>query len=184
MLYGGYILNCCSEMQTGMNVPISAMLSYFCIFIGFMLLGVTAYLIHKSSPLPTESSYRLYRRKPLMTPNELEFWHRLNAAVPDYIIAPQVAMGAVIQVGLAQTHPRFYAIWNRFSRQIIDYCVLSKEGEVLLLIELDDSTHSIEKDAARDARTTQAGYRTLRIPSRKKPNVAELRALILETFSK
>jgi hypothetical protein len=118
-----------------------------------------------------------------MTENELEFWQRLKAAVPEYEVSPQIAMGALLQVALPKRHPLYFSVWDRFSRQIVDYVVLSSKGEVLLLIELDDKTHSKERDNARDARTRQAGYATLRIESRRKPYVADLRNLILKEIS-
>jgi hypothetical protein len=36
------------------------------------------------------------RRKPLLTPNEAEFFHRLQRALPGYHVVPQVSFAALI----------------------------------------------------------------------------------------
>lgn len=121
-----------------------------------------------------------YIPKPLLTPNEKEFFGRLRKAVPEYAIQSQVCMGALMEGRHSSgKHLRTRA---KFSQKIVDYALLDDKLNVILLIELDDRTHNPEKDAARDAMTNEAGYRTLRIESRAKPTVPVLRALILKAI--
>jgi len=121
-----------------------------------------------------------YLPKPLLTPNEKEFFGRLRRAVPEYAIQSQVCMGALMEGRHSSgKHLRTRA---RFSQKIVDYALLDDNLDVVLLIELDDRTHDPVKDVARDSMTDAAGYRTLRIESRAKPPVADLRAQILKAI--
>jgi very-short-patch-repair endonuclease len=123
-----------------------------------------------------------YLPKQLLTPNEKEFFGRLRKAVPEYAIQSQVCMGALMDGRHSSgKHLRTRA---KFSQKIVDYALLDDKLNVILLIELDDRTHDPIKDAARDAMTNEAGYRTLRIESRAKPSVMDLRAQILKAIKK
>jgi very-short-patch-repair endonuclease len=48
---------------------------------------------------------------------------------------------------------------------------------VVAIIELDDRTHSPERDKERDALLETAGYRVLRFQSKQKPSIDEISAL-------
>jgi very-short-patch-repair endonuclease len=121
-----------------------------------------------------------YLPKALLTPNEKEFFGRLRRAVPEYAVQSQVCMGALMEG--RHTSGKHLRTRAKFSQKIVDYALLDDNLEVVLLIELDDRTHDPKKDAARDAMTNQAGYRTLRVESRAKPAVPELRKLILKAI--
>lgn len=113
-----------------------------------------------------------YLKKPLLTDNEKEFFGRLIEALPDFHVFPQVAMGAILMPAVSrQDRSNYYRIRGTFSQKIVDYVVCDKAMNIVALIELDDRTHSTEKDERRDAMTKQAGYVVLRYNSKKKPPV-------------
>ncbi|WP_187627766.1 DUF2726 domain-containing protein [Paraburkholderia sp. UCT31] len=115
--------------------------------------------------------------KPLLTPNEVEFHGRLKrAAEPLGLeVMTQVSMGAILDVALPEDHPIYWDIRNKFARKIIDFVICTPDGmQVLGIVELDDSTHDREKDAARDAMLEQAGFTTIRWNSRSKPSVEKI----------
>lgn len=114
-----------------------------------------------------------YRRRQLMTENELEFFGRLVAALPNHYVFPQVAMSALIE---ATSSNRKLAQGDRLriAQQRADYVVCTRQGEVVAVVELDDKTHSRAKDQLRDARLEQAGIRTVRFQSRQKPSPAAI----------
>lgn len=118
-----------------------------------------------------------YCKKKLLTGNELEFYRRLSTACAGkFVVLPQVAMGAIMDTTLKTTNPRFWEARSKFSQKIVDFCLCEpRTMEVIFLVELDDRTHVKEKDAARDAVTHLAGYRTLRYHSKSKPSVEELK---------
>lgn len=100
--------------------------------------------------------------KPLMTDREVKFCRLLRHAAAPLHVAPQVAMAAIV------THADWlmrapYAVRSRFDRKMIDFLLVDDDGKVRLIVELDDRTHDVTKDAARDAITARAGHSTLRV---------------------
>lgn len=121
----------------------------------------------------------LFKAKAVLTPNETEFYGRLRKSLPQYEVLPQVAMGAILDVALPEGHPDYWAIRQLFSQKICDFLVCERGSlRLLAVVELDDRTHNAAKDAHRDALLAQAGIRTIRWDSRRKPT----REKIAETF--
>lgn len=122
-----------------------------------------------------------FAAKPLLTKNELEFYHRLRQAVPELQIFPQVAMNAFLRPLTEGNSDSYASIRARFAQKHVDFLLCEPQSlEIYVIVELDDRTHSISRDEERDAMTGEAGYRTLRISSREKPSVAELRECVRE----
>jgi len=118
-----------------------------------------------------------YRRRKLMTENELEFFGRLVAALPDHYIFPQVAMSALIEAA-SSDRKLAHSDRLRIAQHCVDYVVCTHAGEVVAVVELDDRTHSRAKDQLRDSRLEQAGIRTVRFQSRSKPTPAAIRVTV------
>lgn len=119
-----------------------------------------------------------YIARRLMTENETEFFHRLMSALPEFYVFPQVAMSALIEhtsTGKAAIRDR-----NRIDRKVVDFCIFDVELKLICVVELDDSTHKVKKDEARDKITGSAGIRTLRWKSKNKPDVIEIRNEVLK----
>jgi hypothetical protein len=102
------------------------------------------------------------RAKLFMTEAETAFYRRLRVAAAPLNVAPQVAMAAIVTTAGGGNDKRRGAR-NTFDRKIIDFVLFDDDGNVKLLVELDDRTHRTDKDAARDKLTASAGYRTLRM---------------------
>lgn len=113
-----------------------------------------------------------------MSENELEFFGRLVAALPDHYIFPQVAMSALLEAASSDKKTA-HSDRLRIAQQRADYIVCTKNCDLVAVIELDDRTHSTAKDQLRDSRLEQAGIRTVRFQSRAKPAVDVLRAAIV-----
>ena len=142
-----------------------------------LLFIVVAFLLvrHLKKAVPT-SPYKFLRKR-LLTANEKDFYSKLRAAVPEFPVLAQVSMGALMEGRHASgKHLQARA---KFAQKIVDFVVLDSQYEVIVLIELDDRTHSVDRDSRRDAMTREAGYATLRIESQNKPTPAVLRKLIL-----
>jgi hypothetical protein len=118
-----------------------------------------------------------YRRRDLMTDNELEFFGRLVAALPDHYIFPQVAMSALIEAASGDKK-KAHSDRLKVAQQRADYVVCTTAGDIVAVVELDDRTHSSAKDQLRDSRLEQAGIRTVRFQSRSKPTPATIRVTI------
>jgi very-short-patch-repair endonuclease len=123
------------------------------------------------------------RPKPILTPNELEFFNRLRHAVPHLLVFPQMAMSAIVtDDGRLRSRAR-WKLRARFDRKICDYVVCDRQQlRVIAIVELDDILHNPIADRARDAVTTAAGYRTFRFSSRNKPPVQELAEVFVNLF--
>lgn len=122
-----------------------------------------------------------FKAKPLLTPNELEFLTRLEAAAPELRFFPQVAMGALLDPAVPRSDRRaYYRLRGMFSQKIVDFVAQRRaDGQVVAIIELDDRTHDSGKDARRDGMLHSAGYRTVRWNSKAKPDAAAIRAQLL-----
>jgi hypothetical protein len=121
--------------------------------------------------------------KPLLTPNETEFFHRLQRALSGYHVFPQVPFAALLTVDRKLSGKARWSLRARFDRKIADFVVCERLSlKVLAIIELDDRTHDAEADRDRDALTEAAGYRTFRFQSRKKPSEAEIAALFSQAL--
>lgn len=152
--------------------------------ISLALLGVLPtryYLLDPAYLRKLEAAFRasrmLVRKKKLLTDNENEFMRRLEQALPEFHVMAQVSMGALMDPSPQYEHLRF-----KYASKIVDYVVCHKDSkEVIALIELDDRTHDVKKDAdqARDMLTASAGYKTLRWDSRRKPSVPQIRKQVL-----
>ena len=119
-----------------------------------------------------------YKRREIMTDNEMEFFGRLVAALPDHYIFPQVAMPALLAPA-SNDRKRAYGERQSIAQQRTDYVICNRRCEVVAVVELDDKTHSQARDEVRDGRLAQGGYRTVRFQSRQKPPAAAIRAAIL-----
>ncbi len=155
-------------------------MSYFLILIIVFIVILAFIFLTRQKQQKTEeitsNSYK-YKSKPIMTDNEFEFFNRLIQAFPEHHIFPQVSMGAIMDV-LKEEGKNIAAGRNTFNKKIIDYIIFSKEKKIVAIIELDDKTHTQEKDEKRDSMLAQASYKTFRFESKKKPTVEELKNTI------
>jgi hypothetical protein len=119
-----------------------------------------------------------YKRRKLMTENELEFFGRLVKALPGHYIFPQVSMGALLEASSSDTK-QAHSDRLRIAQQRVDYLVCDERCAIVAVVELDDKTHSRTKDQLRDARLEQAGIRTVRFQSRNKPSMDDIRYVVL-----
>lgn len=133
-------------------------------------LGLLAIALRRRGP-----AFRVVKRA-LLTENEKEFLERLEDAFPGHRIMVQVCMGALMAPAVRGGGADYLSIRGRFAQKIVDYVVLDGSLEVVALVELDDKTHRVDKDAERDAMTASAGYVTLRYRSRQKPGPEAIRA--------
>ena len=122
------------------------------------------------------------QKKPLLTPNETEFFHRLQRALPAYHVFPQVPFAALLTVDRKLSGKARWSIRARFDRKIADFVVCERLSlKAVAIIELDDRTHNPKADRERDAVTEAAGYQTFRFQSKRKPSEAEIAALFNHT---
>lgn len=132
--------------------------------------------------MPVLDDGRLFYPKPLLTGSERNFLNRLQDAVPEHFVFPQVCMGALIDP------PGYFHGAQRararvpYQSKMVDFVVYDgKKNEVVALVELDDYSHDDEqeRDSQRDAITFAAGYATVRVDGRRLPSEAALRDMVV-----
>lgn len=119
-----------------------------------------------------------FKRRQLMTANEVEFFNRLVVALPDHYVFPQVSMQALIEA-VSSDKKQAHSDRLRIAQQRADYVICNSACEVVVVVELDDRTHSATKDQVRDSRLEQAGIRTIRFRSQNKPTMEAIREAVL-----
>jgi hypothetical protein len=126
-----------------------------------------------------------FKKKQLLTPNEVDFYRRLVAACGSrWIVLAQVSMGALMDTTLKPSHPRYWDARNKFSQKICDFVLCEPSSlKPVLIVELDDVMHDFKKDEVRDTLAARAGYQTLRFWSRKKPSIQELKQHIIHELA-
>jgi len=136
----------------------------------------------EEKPAPTTPYKRvpflsLITRRSMLTDNEVEFYHRLTAALPDFIIMSQVSLSALIApVKTLQPEERM-RVFRKFSQKRADYAICAKDTlRVVALVELDDASHDVESDRKRDGLLRAGGYDVYRFQSSAKPSVEEIAA--------
>ena len=151
-------------------------------FLAVAIIAVIAFAVLKAS-MASQSGQAgkgdpKFKAKLLLTPNELEFLGRLEAAVPEYRFHGQVAMGALLDPAVSRKDGKeYFRLRGMIAQKIVDFVAQSrKDGSIKAIIELDDRTHDSEKDAKRDAMLASAGFRTIRWNSKTKPDIAAIRA--------
>jgi len=138
-----------------------------------IVLAVAFFLLRASKPWLAR-----IQRKALLTPNETEFFQRLQRALPSYHVFPQVSFAALLTDDGRLSRNARWSVRAKFDRKIADFVICERRSlQVVALIELDDRTHSSSSVRKRDAITKAAGYQTIRFQSKQKPTEAEIAAL-------
>ena len=147
--------------------------------------GAVGLAVLKAKLAGQQSAGAKFKQKTLLTPNELEFLSRLEAAAPELRYFPQVSMGALLDPAVPRSDGKnYYRLRGMFSQKIVDFVAQRRsDGAVLAIIELDDRTHNSGKDAKRDEMLESAGYRIVRWNSKTKPDTAAIRAALVPTVT-
>ena len=146
-----------------------------------MALAAIAFLLLVAKGKSKGSAGKRFKAKAFMTPNELEFLGRLEAAVPELRFHAQVAMGALLAPETAKRDDARAHMSSRgsFSQKIVDFVAQSRStGEVIAIIELDDRTHNSAKDESRDAMLGEGNYKVIRWQSKSKPDSQTIRQML------
>lgn len=151
------------------------------------LMGSSA---HEPEPAPVrgdELAVWPFAVMPIMTDSEVIFFKKLVQALPEYLIFSQVQLSRLIEPSEDAGTDR--AFWfNRICRQSVDYVVVAKDCQtVLVAIELDDWTHESKtrqkQDDKKDKALASAGIAVVRFHAERMPSIEMIRhdvMLVLE----
>lgn len=141
---------------------------FYALLIILVAIAIIMYVL-----VPPKLLQPTYRKRQVMTPNELEFYGRIVRALPGLHVCPQVAMHALIEPTSTNGKTRLMH-FRRISQKVVDYAIFDAQWALVAVIELDDRTHVASRDAIRDGFMGSAGIRTLRYQSRSKPPDAQI----------
>lgn len=152
------------------------MLYVFIISVIFLI----GYYLFESTSSSRPNSY--YRARKILTDNEIEFYHRIIKAVPEFIVLTQVPVGQMMVpvVDPKKDKKTYNSLRFKMSYKISDFIICDSNFNVIVIIELDDKMHDKKKDELRDALLKDAGYSTIRYQSKQKPLPATIRSDILK----
>jgi hypothetical protein len=126
----------------------------------WLIIGIAVFVIlialSRKNRKPKQQSTPIHA-KAILTRREQQFFAVLEQALPRLYIFPQVSFSAIL------TTKGFYTR-SQFNRKIADFVVCDNALNIMMLIELDDSSHKGREtqDAARDAMLNEAGYPVIR----------------------
>lgn len=124
------------------------------------------------------SGARYEARNALLTTPEQQLYWLLVKALPENVVLAQVAFSQILMTRGGDRKENF-SKFGRAKQKVADFVVCSKEFKMLAVIELDDSSHSSDKDERRDAILKEAGLRTLRWNVKGMPDAAGIRRALL-----
>ena len=108
---------------------------------------------------------------------EQVLYRRLVAALPDYLVLPQVQ---VIQALRFKRGRRDQAVWNRSCQLSIDFLIARADTSIVAAVELDGSSHRAPRRQDADARKSHAlksaGVALIRGQVMKLPDVESIRS--------
>lgn len=161
----------------------------------FLLIGAAAVLIAVIFWLkkPKEKAVRgdelaIWPFEPMliMTDSEVQFFKKLQLALPEYLIFSQVQLSRIIEPSEEAGRDRQF--WfNRVCRQSVDFVLVDKDMQtVLAAIELDDWTHESQtrqkQDTKKDKALSSAGIPIIRFHAEKMPSIEMIRMDVMEVL--
>lgn len=123
----------------------------------------------------SESS-RYFSKRPLSEIEQNMYWKLSKAYEGEKIILSQVAFSSFI--GATGTGKNRNSKFYKARQKVADFVICNKDFSVHAIVEVDDKTHNVLKDAARDLITEEAGIRTFRVEAKALPSIEELKAAI------
>ena len=144
-------------------------------FLIFVVLIVAAFFILAPRPYRAPLTTAYQQVKPLSDVEQVLYW-RLVEALPECVVLSQVTFSRFMK---PTAHPRqrdYFALYGRIAQKSIDYLVCLKDFTVVAAVELDDSSHVVERDRQRDELLRSAGITVLRVHARELPSVDRIRA--------
>lgn len=117
-----------------------------------------------------------FRPRPIMTGTGLEFMFRLQRALPECTVCPQVAATSLLEP-LGVGHVRKAALGRIVGRRV-GYAVFDEEMNLIAVIELDHRPRLTRREAECEAYFRDAGIMTLRFHPKRMPSEAKIRASV------
>lgn len=152
-----------------------------------VLIGIAGFLVSVFSRKRDRSAgpdFSAYRLDPyLLSKAEFSFYHVLRQIPGDkYDVYPKVRLADIVKV---QGGRDYQSAFNRIASKHVDFVICDTTSKVLMVVELDDSTHrqtrAQQSDQFKDGLFEAVGLRCVRFKAQRSYNVEEIKRTL---FSK
>lgn len=127
-----------------------------------VVIAVLVLLKKRRSSGSGDAPWPFYAKKPLTQPEQV-LYHRLVAAMPEWIVLAQVQLSRVLGVKKGFNSNEWN---NRINRMSLDFVVCLKDSTIVAAVELNDKTHEkasrVEADAKKEKALSAAGVALIR----------------------
>ncbi len=132
------------------------MIFFFFLFVILLIIVIISLLKLKGLRDSGNEVWPFYAKKLLTRPEQVLYF-RLIQALPEYLVFAQVSLSQILGVKKGSK-----GAWrNRINQMSVDFVVCNKDSSVVVVIELDDSTHArpdrFAADEKKDRALTSAG---------------------------
>lgn len=140
----------------------------------FLVIAIVVFaLLSKHLRKEASEGCEYWAKKPLSEVEQIAYWRIKEACGDDKVVLSQVAFSSFIKTkGRDKAARSGYA---RARQKVADFVICNKDFSIFAIVEIDDSTHSAEKDRKRDVITESAGITTYRLEAKALPGVGELK---------
>jgi hypothetical protein len=140
------------------------------VFVSIVFAGLLGYLFFtRTEPIS-------YRKKPVLTGGERDFYFRLRKALPECHVCPQVAVAALIEPsGMGKLRQRAV---SALGGRRVGYAVFDENMDLLAVVELAHRSRPTRMERAREACFASAGIRTVRFQAKRIPSEGKIRSSI------
>ncbi|HEY4541978.1 MAG TPA: DUF2726 domain-containing protein [Noviherbaspirillum sp.] len=145
-------------------------MSEFVVFVLVVAVGMLGwYVVKRERPAR-------FRARAVVTGSALEFLFRLQRALPECAVCPQVAATALLEpLGVGQVRKAALA---RIVGRRVGFAVFDSEMQLLAVIELDHRPRLTRREAECEGYFSQAGIRTLRFHPKRMPSGEKIRSSV------
>jgi len=150
------------------------------VVLGIVTVVITAFF--KRSGKTVETDYSAYNAKStILTKGEFSFYMVLRQILGEkYFIYPKVGMSDFIEVKAGEG---YQGAFNRIRSKHVDFLICDKSSKVLLIVELDDTSHQRPRaqraDRFKDGLFEAVGIRCVRFKAQRSYNIEEVKRALL-----
>lgn len=115
-----------------------------------------------------------YKKKAVLTGDEIDFFHRLQRALPECLVCPKLAASALIEpMGIGKARQ---AALERIAGKKVGYAVFDAQMQLLAVVELRHRERLTRRDVAWDRYFSKAGITIVRFNVKHLPSEVTIRS--------
>jgi len=140
-----------------------------------VLIVISALLFKQQS----ENKSKFFPKRPLTEPEQIFYW-KLRKALPEHVVLAQVSFSRFLYTKGATAKNNFWR-FAQGRQKVADFVICDKSFYIVAIVELDDSSHSTDKDKIRDTILKEAGLHIIRWNVKNMPSDEDIRRGMLAT---